>query len=207
MITYKLKSMPNENLEKIVKSENEKLPTQDHGVVTNNIVLAGLTVKHKLLPHKYLLEGFIVEDIYFNRNNFNVNGNKIHYKPINQPGSMAKIDKEGFAAINNLIYSKLIVDGKKSNFSDYFKRSDEFVARVAEYYSGYGIYKRDEIYWTVRLNYTNWKYGLEFEYYLYDTTTSNLPECAANKVYALCKHYEEGEFKYSIFNLHEIIPE
>jgi hypothetical protein len=183
--------MPNESLEKIVKSESGNLPAQDHGIVINNVVLAGLTVRHKLLPHRYLLEGFVVEDIAFNIKDFTIMVDEIKYQ------------NSTYSTRNRKIYPKLIVDSKINSCSKFCKTISQLKHRLKSQNSPYDISNRDGD--------ENWKSDLNdssnFEYYLYETTTSNFPECAANKVFALCKYYEDGNFKYSIFNLHEIVPE
>lgn len=170
------------------------LPAQNHGIVTNNLILAGLVVRHKLLPHRYLLDGFIVEDFFFDSKVFATNGITIEYgDPL-----MSK---------NPKVYSKLVVDSKNKAISEYGKMNKKFHFRSSSTNSPkqYEPDRTGDIY----IDGKGWVKFEEsrFEYYLYETNTATEWECVANRVFALCKYYEEGEFKYSIFNLHEIVPE
>lgn len=185
--------MPIENLEQTTK--DGELAIQNQGIVVNSVIHAGLAVRHKLLPHRYLLDGFVVEDRAFNYKEFESNGINISCQSI-------------VSTCNPKLYSKLVLDGKRKCFYEFFNTDEKFVLRDTKDDSPHHIGKdsSDNTYNLPGLGWTNIT-DVKFEYYLYETTTSILPECAANKVFALCKYYEEGEFKYSIFNLHEIVPE
>lgn len=212
--------MPNDSLDDVLKNDGLAVPENDktnaiiqnHGVVVGNIVLAGLNVRHKLLPHRFLLEGFVVEDYFLNTKDFLVFTPNIYYKKfdVNDNHSWKHFCTKGkdYVAINSIIYSKLVVDGKKKRFSNYFENEKEFTYRDNSKASLSNIWRVDDgSYYRHRMN-GNIKFDyLEFEYYLYENTTSSLPECAANKIFALCKYYEDGELRYAIFNLHEIVPE
>lgn len=203
--------MPNENLEQYIKKEDQILPIQNHGLISSETVLAGLLVQHKLLPHRYLVEGFIVNDYYMNFKDFVVDGSKIYYKRKkgkNRVGwASSYAEEEDYLSLNSLIYYKIVVDSKKNRFSKYFKNEKEFIYRdESKMFSPYislgddGLYKINRGHGLSDFN------QFEFEYYLYMVTTADIPECSADQVFALCKYYEDDDFKYSIFHFHEIYP-
>lgn len=190
--------MPIENIQ--IANENKQMVTQSAGLVSTPVIMAGLLVRHKLLPHRYLLEGFVVEDSYFNHEDFKYNNLEIKYK---------ETKFNDYKSYNGLIYSKLVIDGQKNPFSVYFKSENKFRVRNTLVYSYHDYTEKEGDYFIGKdlFNRPTSTSKTTFEYYLYLNPTSELPECAANKVFALCKHFEEGQFKYALFHLHELIPE
>jgi len=182
----------------IEKSNSESYvpsTTNQSNLFINNAIVAGtLIVEHPIIEGRLQLVGFVVEDEYFNSEDFKVMGMKISY---------ANKDSEYWAR-NEIIYPKLVLDAKKNHCSCYFKDSplkwrDAGKHDKVYLVSGKYRWKEDEnsgIAW----------YDTIYNYYLYESVLSELPECTANNVFALCRYKENGTLKYIFLNLHEIVP-
>lgn len=186
--------MPIENLQ---NSNRELAPlSQPQFLQTGIPFIAGTQkVKHALMDEvPMLLLGFVVEDEYFEINNFKVIGNMIEY---------FRPDEKYYYANNDLIYPKIIVDYKKNHASVYFKnetctRRDRYQIRHGFLVEGNYNYSPDGKGHDFESNY--------FNFYLFSDLVSPIPECCADNIYAVCKYREENAFKHAIFNLHEITP-
>jgi len=189
--------MPIENIE-------DALAPIEKGNETKRRVLAGLIVRHELIPYRFIIEGFVVEDRYFNPNDFRVNQMNIEYQY-----EVAK-----YNSINAKVYPKMIIDGKSCKLTEYIPntnfeerditinfKSFEFNSSSSQY----GKFANGFVF--IEKVYSDRLAAMRFNYYLFDTTVSEIPICVANKVFVLCKYWEDGKFKYMIFNLHEIKPD
>jgi hypothetical protein len=171
----------------------------------SNVIIAGkLKVRHPLMEEEMIILGFVIEDHYFNQEDFKIKGMSIEYKV-----------KEDYNARNEKIYPKLIIDKMKNHFSIFFGNEEGCRIRHRKPYCFNDMLIKhilnDEHGNIISVNYRT-KEGRYtknepfFNYYLFDSFTSDIPECAADNVFAVCKYRENDNFKHAIFNFHELIP-
>jgi hypothetical protein len=175
-------------------------------VTTNDIIeptmtgLAGTIVKHKLTQQQFIIEGFVIEDAYYNPNDFKVDGCRIKYK-----------FNSLYSSLNDLIYHKIITDGKRRNAFEYFgPKSFDFMSGDENLY--YNFDSENNSFFYIKNGgkaefSINELVGLDFNFYLYEHTFTEVPACAADRIYVLCKYFEDKISKYMIFNLNEITQE
>lgn len=173
--------MPIENIE-TGKNNNEMVL---HAPIfsSSNVVVAGqIKVKHPLMDKSLILYGFVIEDQYFNENDFRVQGMNISY-----------LYEDKYRSENPTIYPKIMIDKKQTLFFNLFNNLEVIYLRNTQKHELYTNDDGDE-------------YCL-FEYYMFDKIHSLTPKYAANEIYAVCKYIEEGGFKYKLFSFHELMPE
>lgn len=182
-------------IEKINTESNLPSLTNQPNLINNNSIVAGtLLVKHPLIEERLQLIGFVVEDKYFNPDDFKIMGMKISYGD----------DNLDYFALNDTIYPRLSLDAKKNHCSYYFKDSP-LRWREAE---GHDIaYLVGDKYRRTKNEGSPEAYcKTQYNYYLFESSLSELPECAADNVLALCKYKANDTFKYFLSNLHELLP-
>ena len=182
-----------------LKQANEGLAviSQQNLFQQNNTIVAGtIKVKHPLMDETPLLViGFVIEDSYFNQEDFKIVGDKIKYR----------IDgSKSYASYNDLIYPKIIIDYKKTHCSLFFK--DKTLVYRGERGPEEAYLSNGKYYWNEEGTGTESNLETIYNYYYFSLVASNIPECCSNSIFAVCKYREEGTFKHAIFNLHEIIP-
>jgi hypothetical protein len=184
-----------------IENTEEALAPIEKGIETNRTVMAGLAVRHALIPYRFIIEGFVIEDKYFNPNDFRVRGFKIEYK--NEAGI--------YESVNNKIYEKVICDGKNNSICYYLgdaqiemRSSSSSLIYQYEGALKYHYYNSGNGRSALSKDYLK---SLKYNFYLFETTDTETPTCVTNEIYVLCKYWEEGKFKYMIFNLHEIKPD
>jgi hypothetical protein len=162
------------------------------------IGIAGIYVRHKLIPQKLIIEGFVIEDRIFNQGDFIVEDCEISYKNVNDMYQKA---------FNEKIYPKLIIDGKRRKITDYVVTSD-FEVRTKTGYRYYKYYVDENVYLTwVTDNQGelgDYSDDKRYNYYLFENAHNLTPSCVAEKVYILCKYNDGDLFKFKIYDFHEI---
>ena len=169
--------MPIENLD---NNQNQGIAKRQATFLNDkNVIIAGtLKVRHSLMPDPILLYGFIVEDYYFNSEDFKINGLKISYK---------KGDNE-YVSNNEIIYQRVKINLSREKFT---------------YETDLNITHRSNHKWQYR-SYAS--IGEIYKYYLFDDNFSEIPVSVANNIFVVCKYRENSEFKYMILSLHEVVP-
>jgi len=182
--------MPIENLEEV--KNNGEMVVYAPLFSSSNLVVAGqIKVKHPLLDKSLILYGFVIEDQYFNENDFLIQGMRISYQK-----------KDKYYASNHTIYPKIIIDNNRTPFYELFDGLDPILYRSWDGQAEFEI-TRDEVYEDEE----EYNKRCKYEYYLFDKVNKTYPTCAARQIYAVCKYIEEGIFKYALFSFHELMPE
>jgi hypothetical protein len=177
------------------------LVTQQNLFHSANVILAGkIKVKHPLLDETLLLLGFVIEDKYFNENDFRVKGLEISYFREYLNGGEVETQ---YTSLNSIIYPKIIIEKKANHCSSYFK-DQPLVWRGISGARNNAYLKDGKYFWEPNgSGHESW-FETFYDYYLFKDISDNCPECAANNIYALCKYRENGLFKHCIFNFHEL---
>jgi len=184
--------MPIENIETV--NQTSVVVSEQNPFFTNNVIIAGkIKVRHAMIDEPLLLVGFVIEDEYFNENDFKVLGMRIQYK----------LEDEEYNAQHEIIYPKIIIDRKTNHSNNYFKNENLIYRTRGDKEVGY--YHEGQYYNSGSFKYES-RINTFFRYYMIDDNSVSIPESAADNIMALCKYCKDGIFKYAIFNLHELTP-
>lgn len=209
----------NENGEKDI---SEDCASVEDNVISRNLTLIDyvntvreikidepILVNHSLFESNLQLMGFVVSDYHVNLTDFIVSNNKIKYNTCTD---------KGYFANNKLIYNRLVFDNFEKEYTRYFKIID------SQFYNSNLLYRSSYLYSGVKFSIANessqiyfhpYNNGytrgiselgikeLKFEFYLF-CDNSDVPECATNELFALCKYIFNGEIKFGIFNFYEL---
>ncbi len=186
--------MPIENVNENPKMEIATIPEETLFSSNNTLIAGKIKVKHFLIDEPLVIYGFIIEDKYFNENDFKVNGMEISYKIS---------DKERYFAYNKTIYLKIILNFnmaplKAFNFNIPLDKNDKTTytyeqGAICEHN------KNGSMYHPVSKNST-------FKYILFEDWMDLAPKAVTEAIMALCKYRVDNTTKYFICNLHELTP-
>jgi hypothetical protein len=192
--------MPIENIEDV--NQTSVVVSEQNLFQTTNVIIAGkIKVKHPLMDETLLLLGFVIEDQYFNENNFRVKGLEISYFREYLNGGEVETQ---YTSSNSIIYPKIIIDKKTNHCSSYFKDQPLVWRDISGKRNNDAYLKDGKYFWKPDGVGGECWYETTYNYYLFKDVFDNWPECATNNIYALSKYKENGVFKHCIFNFHEL---
>ena len=180
--------MPIENVNENPKMEIATIPEETLFSSNNTLIAGKIKVKHFLIDEPLVIYGFIIEDKYFNENDFKVNGMEISYKIS---------DQERYLARNNKIYSKIILNFNKAPLETFYFNIPLDKNYENTYKEG-AIYKHDKD----GIMYRNpVSKNSTFKYILFEDWMDLAPKAVAEAIMALCKYRVDNTTKYFICNL------
>jgi len=182
--------MPIENVNENPKMEIATIPEETLFSSNNTLIAGKIKVKHFLIDEPLVIYGFIIEDKYFNENDFKVNGMEISYKTTN-------LSSTEYYACNEKIYAKIILNFNKAPLETfYFATPDDGIITRTKNGIRYDRYGRQ-----VRAHKND-----SPKYILFEDWMDLAPSAVAYTIMALCKYRVDNTTKYFICNLQELTP-
>lgn len=181
--------MPIENVNENPKMEIATIPEETLFSSNNTLIAGKIKVKHFLIDEPLVIYGFIIEDKYFNENDFKVNGMEISY----QTNSISK----EYYACNKKIYAKIILNFNKAPLETFHFATPD---------NGINIHRKDGIWYDRNGQQIRAHKNDSPKYILFEDWMDLAPSAVADTIMAFCKYRVDNTTKYFICNLHELTP-